>query len=365
MTNLGLTKYFPLTSLRLVISACAALFACKPGGETPDVVVSSVAFDASSDLRALLVSETNNCLYVANYSNNRIHCVDLTTHSINSDAALKTAFKPVAMATASDGAVVVVASTDPSTAAAVEVFFSPNTPAPVCKLSGTPTSVIVTDKNQIYVGVSVPPGSIYSCGTVSALSQYATLVTSFDSYRIAGINNGGTLMFTVSYATNLVTLWDTQAEPPNNISTQNLFGASVKYGWVVFHPNDREAYVVTNGTATDGMFLPTYSVGHTRTTMTSITSPLHPTFVPNALAFLEPLHRAVMTHASTPLSWSTQHKSELTDLHIFDTDTGDEVAHYDVGDHVRENGLAVDQHNAIYMLLGETQATRVGIVTPP
>lgn len=355
------TKYF--LPLSLVITVCAASSACKPGGETAEVVISTpILFGTVSDLRALLVSESNDCLYVADHNQRQIHCVSLTTHSINEGPAFSTLGKPLAMALARDAAQLVIATEEP---AAVEVIVIATKSRQSCTFIGTPTSVAVSSNNQIYVGVGDSPGSIYSCGTVAVPIQSAASIALLSGYnRIAGQNHSGTLMVMVSKDMSLATLWDTQAELPNNISTQDLFGASAKYGHIVFRPEDREAYVLTDGSATDGNFLPVFSVDATTRQLTSITSALQPAFIPNSLVFLQAPQRAVMTHAAEPVSWATN-QDKQTDLHIFDTDTGEELGRYNVGDYVRKDGLAADQRNVIYMLLGEKQATSVGIVTAP
>ena len=363
-------KNFSPRSLPLLLSTCAVLYACKPGGETSDVtILPPVSFGESADLRALLVSETNNCLYVADHNQKQIHCVDLTTHAINNDAALATTAngKPVAMAMSPDKTLLAVATEDATTGSQVEVISFDTKSRKSCGLPVTPNSIAVTSTNEIYVGTGAQNGAIYSCIPV----PQGTVASLFDSNynRIAGMSHDGNTLFTATPDLSSVGVRQLDAVSASAVSAYNLFGTpstlKPSYGWVMFRPDDRQALVLTNMTESDGNYLPTYSVERKPLNLSKITPPLRPTFIPNALAFLQPLHRAVMTHASTAPNWSTRHNAAQTDLHVFDTDTGDEIAHYDVGDHVRENGLAVDQYNAIYMLLGETQATRVGIVTPP
>lgn len=366
MTNLGLTKYFPLTSLPLVISACAALFACKPGGERPDAVVSSVSFDASSDLRALLVSESKNCVYVADYYQKIIHCVDLTTHSNNTSAAFSTTGKPVAMAMTNDNATLVVATEDASTGSAIEIFtFGKTSPSP-CTLPGPPNSVAVTDKNYIYVGVGGTQSSIYSCGTAAASIRNATPVTQLNGYnRIAGLSNDGTLMFTVSPDMSTVGFWNIHTAPTNVINANNMFGALSNYGWIEFQPNDHEAFVFTDGTATSQNTFPTYTL-NTDNTLTGPHTKFAMNFLPNALAFSPDGKTALITHGiKGSVFLNADHELSVPDLHIFDASTGAALGTIPLSDYVHQRGIAVGDDGTIYLLLGEQSASSIAVIPAP
>ena len=348
----------------LLVVWCGLLNACSPGGELPtDIKTIEIP---SADLRSMAIESNGRYLYVADYSLSRIHRINLAVPQYDYQTSITVDGRPVALSLSKDEQTLFVAIERDGAGQLAAVSTSDGSSFETIKLDGTPANLTRAQSDVLYVDIKSASSSIpaYKFGFNPQL-QSSSLITGDD---LVGASHNGQWLVTASpdfSDTPRVTLYDIGQSPPVAHLLGELFGSRLtKQGKVAFSPDDRELYVFSDGTTSQGDNFPACQLSGDLS-QCKLLRRFDVPFLPNAFAVSSITGRALIAHGTDKNQWRPmQHDLSIPDLHVYDPATSAELGSIALPAHVHSDGIRVGNNGTVYLLLGEQTASTIAIVTP-
>ncbi len=345
------------------------LVACDPGGEVPPPAITRIPIDGV-DLRAMVMDAKGENLYVTDGGLAQVHRINLNTDKHEGTIQLDNG-QPVALAVSPDARILFVAVKTSTGGSLEAIDLSDRTARATRNLGGIPTALAAVKGAGVAVSTEAGgPARLYRVefNVGPQLVDGAVLPGSPTSERIVGASSGGTLLFTERSinAGSRVFLWDADENWTTSHDLGDLFGSSeTKPGRITVSDDGRELFIFTDGLASQSANFPSCILNDAFECNPS--NRYHTKFLPNGFAVSPVTGRTLITHDGvTTNQWlRTEHDIPIPDLHVFDTQSGEEIGTVALPDHVADNGLLIGPNGTIYLLLGEYRPYVIGTLKPP
>jgi len=357
--------------LTLALLALLLLTGCDSGTDLADTTINVPTIQASKIPSQpayvdMYLSERGQRLYIADSANNRVHIFRTSDDTYMDFISLDSA--PTTLAANENESALFVTLEGTNEIRVISLVDDLNTQQ-VVPLSAPATSLAVGDNHRLYVGIAaqvIPEIKVFDISVPDSVVELDPLPT--EHGYVVGISNNRAILMTSEYGKNspMVSSWDI-AELPVVENSNELFGVTGPDnlpGTIVFQPDDRYFYVLTEGTASYDARLPVYQTDN----FIMVTDPdqdFYVDYTPSAIAFNASGDRVLIAHAKDAANSTDRlrHLKSSNDIHMFDTTTKREIGSGPVfSNAIVKNGIAVSTTNKVYLLLGETTASDFAVL---